>query len=136
MFRRLKALFTRKAPPAADEPKPTREEAVVQMYDKQLSCYTDEVIRVVYSADREKRIVLLKSDKGFFYYVIEALAGYTDDDWAFLFDDPHVLPAMWAEYYPNASRSLFGSVSEAWEELVTTPQYKRFFDDKERPEHP
>ena len=57
----------------APPPLPSWSEAVSVMYNKQLNCFGDELVDVLYTPDKTKRFVLLKSDKGYFRFVYSQL---------------------------------------------------------------
>ena len=65
-------LFKRKAK-APIPPMPSWETVVEMMYDKHLDAFSDEVVKVIYSKDRSMRYVVLKDEKDFFTYQLEAI---------------------------------------------------------------
>ena len=99
------------------------------MYEKSPSGFTDdEIVKVIYSADREKRLILFKSNALSYHYRMERLKAFDDEEWAFVSRDPDALPAIW-EAFGYAGLSLFGTEQEAWRELSVTPEYKTYFMD-------
>lgn len=65
-------------------PLPSWSEAVSVMYNKQLNCFGDELVDVLYTPDKTKRFVLLKSDKGYFRFVYEELHPFTEEEWMYV----------------------------------------------------
>ena len=134
MLEFIKSLFshhnTTKADWVPERPKPSWPEIVDLMYDKGLSSFIDDVIQVVYSTDREKRIVILKSKYGYYSYCIEQLVEFDDDEWLYVSRDPDSLPAMWEGLQTVSGLSLFGTEQEAWNDLINLPEYKTYFSDK------
>ena len=45
----------------------------LHLYDKALQFANDEIKKVIYSNDRSKRFILLKSEKGFYKYIYEEI---------------------------------------------------------------
>jgi len=129
----IKSLLAFFMPPEAvwkpDRPKPAWPEIVDLMYDKSLSGFGDDVIRVGYSTDKEKRFVLLRSKSGFYQYNIEQLAEYDDEEWLYVSRDPDALPGMWIGLGNTSGRSIFGTEQEAWNDLITSPEFKSYFAD-------
>ena len=71
------------------------ETVVEMMYDKYLDAFSDEVVKVIYSKDRWMRYVVLKDEKEFFTYQLEAIYQYDEDEWKYICSHDNVLPAMW-----------------------------------------
>lgn len=103
---------------------PSWSEIVEDMQDASLD-YREEVVRVVCSDDREKRFVLLKRKDGLYQYSFERLTAYDEDEWQWVAKDPDALPGYWAPL--NGAVSLFGTEQEAWQDLISSPEYITFF---------
>lgn len=95
------------------------------MYDQSLSDWTDAIVRVVYSPNKEHRMVLLKSENGYYRYVTEHLGRWSDDEWVELAGHSDVLPAVWR--CQEAGCSFFGTETEAWRDFASSPAYSTFF---------
>ena len=59
-------------------------EIVEMLYDKNLDFLDSKVEKVIYSKDKSKRYVVLKSDKGFFSYRLEKIYKFDDDKFEML----------------------------------------------------
>lgn len=128
LIKALRALFR---PPVVDwtpaRPKPSWPETVAGMYDRDLRYLNDDVVRVVYSADREKRFVITKSkNRALYQYRFEQLQELDDDEWVTSSQDPDAFPAMWIEL-GNRGFSVFGTEQEAWNDMTHSPEYKLYF---------
>ena len=108
---------------------PSWPEIVETMYKQSPSVSPDaELVKVIYSADREKRFYITKNLKyGFYQYQMEQLCPWDDEEWLFVSEDPDALPAEWTGF-GNSGGSFFGTAQEAWYELVNSPEYKSCFD--------
>ena len=105
---------------------PSWAEIVDIMHDKGLS-YSDDVKieMVIYSVDKEKRFIILNSNKGCFKYNYEILRPFDEDELQWMGED--VLPAFWAPI-DDARCSLYGTLSEAIQELKSEPEFISNFD--------
>ena len=129
MFGKLKSLFSRKKTIAPIPPKPSWQEIVELMYDKSLSGFSDEIIKVIYNNNKEKRVIFFKGEKGFYYYSIEHLVEFDDEEWAYIAREPDALPAMWTAPMQTSARSMFGTEQEAWNDFIISPEYKSDFNE-------
>ena len=107
---------------------PTWESVVEIMYDKQLDSFLDEVVKVIYSKDKTKRYVIVKSRKGFFTYGLEALYAFDEDEWQFVGREKDALPGYWGSFAGSGSKSIFGREEELMKELICEPEYKCYFE--------
>ena len=114
-------------PEPKTSPKPAWPQIVEIMHDVSL-CYIHEVVKVVYSVDREKRIVLLKRKDGFYQFRFERLVEYDDYEWEYISRGPDPLPGYWNEF-GSRGVSLFGTEQEAWNEIKRSPEYITYFSD-------
>ncbi|MBR5941764.1 MAG: hypothetical protein IKZ81_00285, partial [Clostridia bacterium] len=70
MFEKIKSRFHKKE--KAVPPRPSWEETVDIMYNKSINGYTDDVaIKVIYSANRERRFIIFKRKDNLYYYLYE-----------------------------------------------------------------
>ena len=99
-------------------------EIVEMLYDKNLDFLDSTVEKVIYSKDKSKRYVVLKSDKGFFSYRLEKIYKFDDEEWSYRcsFD---LTPAFWQEI-DNGSKSIFPTLEGALSELEQEAEYKFF----------
>ena len=86
------------------------ETVVEMMYDKYLDAFSDEVVKVIYSKDRWMRYVVLKDEKEFFTYQLEAIYQYDEDEWKYICSHDNVLPAMWEPFRGIVGKSVFENI--------------------------
>ena len=105
-------------------PMPEWNEIVEMLYDKNLDFLDSTVEKVIYSKDKSKRYVVLKSDKGFFTYRLEKIYQLDEEEWSYRcsFD---LTPAFWQDV-DNGSKSIFSTLEDALNELKQEAEY-RFF---------
>ncbi len=105
-------------------PMPEWNEIVEMLYDKNLDCFDDEVVRVIYSKDKAMRYIVLKSDTGFFSYRLEKIYQLDEEEWSYRcsFD---LTPAFWQDV-DNGSKSIFSTLEDALKELEQEAEYKFF----------
>ena len=108
-------------------PMPSWETVVEMMYDKHLDAFSDEVVKVIYSKDRSMRYVVLKDEKDFFTYQLEAIYQYDEDEWNYICVRDNALPAMWAPFSGIVGKSIFENIDELLKEIKTEPEYKQYF---------
>lgn len=121
LFKRIFQKQKRNAPAM-----PPWEEIVEQMYDKCLD-FDGEVVKVIYSKDRSKRYVVLKNEKGYFTYCLEAIYPFDEEEWNYICMQENALPAMWQPFWGITGKSLFESMDELRREKKEEPEYKRYF---------
>ena len=105
-------------------PMPEWNEIVEMLYDKNLDFLDSTVEKVIYSKDKSKRYVVLKSDKGFFTYRLEKIYQLDEEEWSYRcsFD---LTPAFWQDV-DNGSKSIFSTLEDALNELKHEAEYKFF----------
>ncbi len=108
-------------------PMPSWETVVEMMYDKDLDAFSDEIVKVIYSKDRSMRYVVLKDEKGFFTYQLEAIYQYDEDEWKYICSRDNALPAMWEPFRGIVGKSFFENMDELLKELNAEPEYKSYF---------
>ena len=103
---------------------PEWNEIVEMLYDKNLDFLDSTVEKVIYSKDKSKRYVVLKSDKGFFTYRLEKIYQLDEEEWSYRcsFD---LTPAFWRDV-DNGSKSIFSTLEDALNELKQEAEYKFF----------
>ena len=103
---------------------PEWNEIVEMLYDKNLDFLDLTVEKVIYSRDKAKRYVILKSDKGFFSYRFEKIYQLDDEEWSYRcsFD---LIPAFW-QAVDNGSKSIFSTLEDALKELEKEAEYNFF----------
>lgn len=109
-------------------PLPSWDEIVDIMYDKDLDNRNDEVVQVMYSPDRTKRFMILKSDGGYYKYCFEVLQAFDDDEWKYICEQPGALPAMWVQPAGNQGLSLFSGIKEVTDAVKALPEYELYFN--------
>ena len=82
---------------------------------------------VIYSKDRWMRYVVLKDEKEFFTYQLEAIYQYDEDEWKYICSHDNVLPAMWEPFRGIVGKSVFENIDELLNELKAEPEYKQCF---------
>ena len=108
-------------------PMPSQETVVEMMYDKHLDAFSDEIVKVIYSKDRSMRYVVLKDEKDFFIYQLEAIYQYDEDEWKYICAHDNALPAMWEPFRGIVGKSVFENIDELLKEIKTEPEYKQHF---------
>ena len=105
-------------------PTPEWNDIVEMLYDKNLDFLDSTVEKVIYSKDKSKRYVVLKSDKGFFTYRLEKIYQLDEEEWSYRcsFD---LTPAFWQDV-DNGSKSIFSTLEDALNELKQEAEYKFF----------
>ena len=73
------------------------------------------------------RYVVLKDEKGFFTYQLEAIYQYDEDEWKYICSHDNALPAMWEPFRGIAGKSFFENMDELLKELNAEPEYKSYF---------
>ncbi|MBE6570657.1 MAG: hypothetical protein E7656_00215 [Ruminococcaceae bacterium] len=105
-------------------PMPEWNEIVEMLYDKNLDFLDLTVEKVIYSKDKSKRYVVLKSDKGFFTYRLEKIYQLDEEEWSYR-SSYDMTTAFW-QHVDNASRSIFSNLDDALKELEQEAEYKGF----------
>lgn len=105
---------------------PSYEEIVEIMYNKELNYNGCEILDVLYSNDRTKRFVILKSRSDFMTYSFERLQVYDEEE--FVYFGKGALPAYWLPRNEGA-KPVFNDFETSLNELKATPEYKTFFAD-------
>lgn len=125
LLQRFKRIFQKQSEKTTP-PRPTWDEVVEIMYDKDLT-FDDELVKVVYSIEKSKRYVVLKNKKGFYTYRFETLYAFDEEEWRYTYSGEDTLPGMWESLSSGKNRSFFGTEDEAMTDLIAEPAYKEFF---------
>lgn len=108
---------------------PPMPEITAHLRDKGLKNFSDEVARVLYSADGTKRLVILRSNRGFHKVVYERIEVLSEEEWQYFCRDKNGYPAYWL--MENDSISLYASMETAIKELQAHPENKIYFASKD-----
>lgn len=104
---------------------PPMSEIIMHLYSKGLESFGDEVVRVLYSTDGTKRIVILHSNRGFYKVVHERIEVLSEEEWQYFCHDKSGYPAYWIP--EKDSISLYVSVETAIQELQAQPENRIYF---------
>ena len=109
---------------------PSFDDIVDMLYNTGLSFSEDlEIINVIYSNDRTKRFIVLKSLNNFYKYTYEEICICDEDEWEYLnrcnLED--VRPAWWEPKDRAFAYSFFGREEEAMASLQSTSEYNLYF---------
>lgn len=100
------------------------DEIVRIMHDKFAQYVDQEIVDVLYAHDNDKRIVILKSEKGYLTYEFEVLQAVGEDEMKYCADWD--IPAYW-EIQDGGGKPIFNDMKILMKELETTPQFKAWF---------
>lgn len=127
----LSRLFGRKPVPPIRlaPPIPPFEDIVGMMYDKDLTGFVDSVVQVIYSADKTKRFVLLRSERGFYTFDYQEICVFDEEEWQYVCRGENPLPAMWESRTTQVG--LYDSLENMRKDICTTPEYRCYFEEKE-----
>jgi hypothetical protein len=109
---------------------PSYDKIVNMLYDKGLSFADDlEIIDVIYSNDKTKRFIVLKSLNGFYKYTYEEICICDKEEWEDLnrCNLEYVSHAWWETKDATFAYSFFGTEEEAMLSLRLTAEYKLYF---------
>ena len=128
MISLLDRLFSKKQPVSRREI-PSWDEVVTHMQDKGLSFSSDTIARIIHSKDHSKRVIILRSDHGYFKTVYEEICVWDEDEWNYFYNNPTGYPAYWnlAESSIN-SNSFYGTEEDAIKAIAESYEYKMFFE--------
>ena len=108
-------------------PMPEWNDIVEKLYNKNLDFLDSTVEKVIYSKDKSKRYVVLKSDKGFFTYRLEKIYQLDEEEWSYQ-SSYDMTPAFWQDV-DNGRKSIFTSLEDALKEMEQEAEYKFFSPD-------
>lgn len=107
---------------------PPIEEIADTLYDKQLSFTDYEIVKVIYSSDKTKRFIILKSLNGFYKYTYEEICVWDEDEWKYCCNDANAYPAFWEPRDKSSAYSFFGTENEAFLSMKQESEYILHFD--------
>lgn len=107
---------------------PPIEEIVETLYNKQLSFTDYEIVKVIYSSDKTKRFIILKSSNGFYKYTYEEICVLDEDEWKYCCNDANAYPAFWETRDKSSAYSFFGTENEAFLSMKQESEYILHFD--------
>lgn len=123
----LDKLFPKKQPFCRRE-MPAWEEIVAHMQGKELSFFTDTIVRVMVSIDHAKRIIILRSDHGYYKTVYEEIQVWDEDEWYYCSSDPDRYPAYWNPIESSINnKSFYGTEHDAFKAITESHEYKNVF---------
>ena len=108
-------------------PLPSLEEIVEALYDQDLDGFAHEVVEVLYSKDRSKRYIILKSKSGFYTYLLEGVCIWDEDEWQNIPSHENVIPGWWETIERNNEKSFFGTMEELKKDLHAESEYRQHF---------
>lgn len=107
---------------------PAWDEIVAHMQEEVSSFVTDTVVRRFVSRDMAKRILILRSEHGYYKTAYEEISVLDPEEWNFFRHGAVAYPAWWN---PTASTlnnaSFYGSEDEALRAATDSPEYKTYF---------
>ena len=107
---------------------PSWDEIVTHMQGKELSFFTDTIVRVIVSKDHAKRVIILRSDHGYYKAIYEEIHVRDEDEWLYCSSDPNGYPAYWEQVGSSInSKSFYGTEAEAIHAVSESHEYKMYF---------
>ena len=108
--------------------RPSWEEIVDSMQGKELHYLGCSIVRMIPSKDRSRRIIILKSENGYFKIKYEELCPYDEEEWVYLCN---VAEGRYANWNPVGSTlnsvSFYGTEADAMQVVLNAPEYKKYF---------
>ncbi len=108
-------------------PLPPWEEIIEMCYDKQLDCYGDEVVKVIYSKPKDFRAIILKASTGIYTVSYEKLYPWDSDNEYEMFEYwSGGLPGCWEPFCDGsfATSSFYDTLKTAEKEVFSMPQFQ------------
>ena len=105
-----------------------REEITEALYDKEMSFTDYEIVKVIYSSDKTKRFIILKSSNGFYKYTYEEICFLDEKEFRNLCNDYIEYPAFWETRDKSSATSFFGTENEAFLSMKQESEYILHFD--------
>ena len=107
---------------------PSWEEIVAHMQGKELSFFADTIVRVIDSKDHAKRVIILRSDHGYYKTVYEEIRVWDEDEWNYFFNDPDRYPAYWEPVDSSINtKSFYGTEEDAIKAITESHEYEMYF---------
>ena len=123
----LDKLFPKKQPDCRRE-MPTWEEIVDHMQGKDMSFLADTIVRIILSKDRAKRIIIFRSDQGYYKTLYEEIRVWDEDEWIYFCNDPNRYPAYWESVESSINnKSFYGTEEDTIKAVTESHEYKMYF---------
>ena len=123
----LERFFSKKRT-VSSRPIPTWEEIIQQMQSEELHFCSDTVVRVISSRDRVKRIIILRSDNGYYKTRYEEIRVWDADEWNYFVNDESKYPAWWEPVSSQLNGpSFYGTEEDAVKAAAESLEYKSYF---------
>ena len=107
---------------------PSWEEIVAHMQGKELSFFADTIVRVIDSKDHAKRVIILRSDHGYYKTVYEEIRVWDEDEWNYFYYDLDRYPAYWEPVDSSINTtSFYGTEEDAIQAITESHEYKMYF---------
>ena len=106
--------------------KPSYEELVEQLYDKELD-YIDEVVRVIYSKDKSMRYVITKNTQDILKYQLEKVYQNDEEDLLYIGINEQVVWGYWMPDF-SSDASFFNNIDDLMKAIKWEPIYKEYFE--------
>ena len=117
-----------KKPAIVHREMPSWEEIVAHMQGKELSFFADTIVRVIDSKDHAKRVIILRSDHGYYKTVYEEIRVWDEDEWNYFYNDPDGYPAYWEPVDSSINtKSFYGTEEDAIQAITESHEYKMYF---------
>jgi hypothetical protein len=104
--------------------RPCKEDVVKALLKEPVTYSSDEVVKVIYSKENDKRFIIYKTPKGFYKVEFQAVTLLDDDEWNYICNVENAIGGYWS---PIFYHSVYGTVEDAVKELEATPEYKQYF---------
>ena len=122
----LNRLFQKKH--ACRREMPSWEQIVAHMQGKELSFFADAIVRIIDSEDHSKRIIILRSDHGYYKTVYEELCVWDEDEWNYFCNNSDRYPAYWNPVESSInSISFYAMEEDAIKAVEESHEYKMYF---------
>lgn len=123
----LDKLFPQKQPVCHRE-MPSWDDIVTHMQGKALSFFADTIVRVIVSKDHAKRVIILRSDHGYYKTVYEEICVWDEDEWNYFYNDPDRYPAHWNPVESSINtKSFYGTEEDAMKAITESHEYEMYF---------
>lgn len=108
--------------------RPSWEEIVAHMQGKELSFFADTIVRVIVSKDHAKRVIILRSDHGYYKTVYEEIRVWDEDEWNYFCNDSDRYPAYWEPVDSSINtKSFYGTEEDAIKAITESHEYEMYF---------
>ena len=123
----LDRLFPKKES-ACPREMPSWDDIVVYMQGKELSFFADRIVRVMDSKDHTQRVIILRSDHGYYKTVHEKIRVWDEDEWNYCCSDPDRYPAYWEPVDSSINtKSFYATEDDAIKAITASYEYEMYF---------